>query len=120
MTIKIKNVIDNQSVRILIVYFIFPFSLIAAEKGEQKIAVEVKSFVARSTISEFHRAVGQFNDYFVALEEYDPVRVLYLAVPETIYNGFFQKNIIRKSLARIGAKIVVYDPVKEKIISWTK
>ena len=41
--------------------------LIAAEKDEIKIAVEVKSFVGPSTINEFHRAVGQFNDYYVAL-----------------------------------------------------
>ncbi|GAX38071.1 fdxN element excision controlling factor protein [Nodularia sp. NIES-3585] len=34
--------------------------LIAAEKDQQKIAVEVKSFIGMSAISEFHTAVGQF------------------------------------------------------------
>jgi len=33
--------------------------LLAAEKGQQKIAVEVKSFLAPSVMSEFHTAVGQ-------------------------------------------------------------
>ena len=55
--------------------------LIGASKVGQKIAVEIKSFVGRSIISEFHRMVGQFNDYYVALEEFEPNRILYLAVP---------------------------------------
>lgn len=81
--------------------------LIAAQKEEQKIAVEVKSFVGPSTINEFHRAVGQFNDYAVALEIKDPMRVLFLAVPEEVWSRFFQKQIIQKSLDRISAKMLV-------------
>jgi hypothetical protein len=34
--------------------------LIAAHKGEQRIAVEIKSFAAPSAISEFHTALGQY------------------------------------------------------------
>ena len=37
--------------------------LLGAEKEGNKIAVEVKSFVGSSTVNEFHKAVGQFNDY---------------------------------------------------------
>lgn len=81
--------------------------LIAAEKEEQLIAIEVKSFVGPSTINEFHRAVGQFNDYSVALEIQDPLRVLFLAIPEDIWFRFFQKRIIQKSLERVRAKILV-------------
>jgi len=32
--------------------------LIAAKRGEEKIAVEVKSFIETSTISDFHTALG--------------------------------------------------------------
>ena len=92
--------------------------LIAAEKAGHSIAVEIKSFMGRSTVNEFHRAVGQFNDYFVALEEYDPNRVLYLAIPENTWLSFFQKPIIQKSINRIGAKIIVYNPQTEIIILW--
>jgi hypothetical protein len=35
--------------------------LIAAERGEEKIAVEVKSFVSPSPISDFYTALGQFR-----------------------------------------------------------
>lgn len=42
--------------------------LIAAEREQEKIAVEIKGFTGPSDVNEFHKAVGQFNDYFVALE----------------------------------------------------
>lgn len=94
--------------------------LLAAVKDETKIAVEVKSFVGPSTVNEFHRAVGQFNDYYVALEIEDPERVLFLAIPEDIWSQFFQKRVIQKSLERIQAKVIVYNPYKNEIVQWIK
>lgn len=41
--------------------------LIAAEKEGQKIAVEVKSFISGSAISEFHKALGQFINYLLTI-----------------------------------------------------
>ena len=69
--------------------------LIAAEQNGQKIAVEVKSFIGTSTISEFHTALGQFINYRYALEVQEPDRVLYLAAPLNAYNGFFTKSFIQ-------------------------
>ncbi|MFN0037072.1 MAG: XisH family protein [Saprospiraceae bacterium] len=94
--------------------------LIAAEKGEQKIAVEIKSFIGPSTVNELHKAVGQFVDYATALEIFEPDRVLFLAIPEGIFLTFFQKTVIRKSIERIQGKILVYDPVNEIIVQWIK
>ncbi len=94
--------------------------LIAAEKEDISIAVEVKSFVGPSTVNEFHKAVGQLNDYSVALEIEDPERVLFLAIPEEIWLVFFQKPVIQKSLARIQAKILVYNPYKNEIVKWIR
>ena len=94
--------------------------LLAAEKDENKIAIEVKSFIGPSTINEFHRAVGQFNDYSVALEIQDPERVLFLAIPNDIWVRFFQKQIIQKSLERIKAKILVYNPNSNIVVEWIK
>ena len=94
--------------------------LIAAEKGGNRIAIEVKSFVGPSTINEFHKAVGQFNDYYVALEIEDPNRVLFLAIPEAIWLRFFQKRLIQLSLKRIEAKILVYNPILNEVVKWIK
>ena len=94
--------------------------LIGAEKEGIAIAVEVKSFVGPSTVNEFHKAVGQFNDYYVALEMKDPERVLFLAIPEDIWFRFFQKRLIQKSLERIQAKVIIYNPDNNKIVQWIK
>lgn len=94
--------------------------LIAAEKDELLIAIEVKSFVGPSTVNEFHKAIGQFNDYSVALEIQDPNRMLFLAIPEEIWFRFFQKQIIQRSLARVGAKVMVYNPHSNTVVQWIK
>lgn len=62
--------------------------LLAAEKGTEKIEVEIKNFVSASKISEFHTALGQFINYRTALRLEDPGRILYLAVPSAIYSDF--------------------------------
>jgi hypothetical protein len=43
--------------------------LIAAEKADTRIAVEVKSFLGASVVSEFHTALGQFLNYRFALQQ---------------------------------------------------
>ena len=42
--------------------------IIGIEKEGQKIAVEIKSFVAASAIAEFHKALGQYMNYRLALQ----------------------------------------------------
>ena len=41
--------------------------LFAAQKDQQQIAVEVKSFLGPSLVSDFHLALGQFLNYRTAL-----------------------------------------------------
>ncbi|MGB7519411.1 MAG: element excision factor XisH family protein, partial [Spirulinaceae cyanobacterium] len=43
--------------------------LIAAEKEERKIAVEIKSFVGKSDIEELEKALGQYVLYYDVLAE---------------------------------------------------
>ncbi|WP_390889374.1 XisH family protein [Leptodesmis sichuanensis] len=63
--------------------------LLAAERNGKKIAVEIKSFISTSSITDFHLAIGQFINYRVALKTVDPERQLFLAVPDITYNTFF-------------------------------
>jgi len=90
----------------------------AAEKDEQKIAVEVKSFINPSAISDFHNALGQFLNYRLALEMTDPDRVLYLAVPIDIFNTFFQERFTQAAVLQYAIKVIVYKPDTEEIIEW--
>jgi hypothetical protein len=94
--------------------------LLAAQRAGQKIAVEIKSFIGPSNISEFHTALGQFFNYRIALEEQDPNRVLYLAVPSGTYQSFFQKKFVQIVVERSYLKLIVYDPIDEVIVTWKR
>ncbi len=92
--------------------------LIAAYKDTQKIAIEIKSFLAPSEISEFHLALGQFLNYRVALKTKEPERILYLAVPLEIHNNFFLEEFTQISLKEYRVKLLVFDPEQEAIAQW--
>jgi hypothetical protein len=92
--------------------------VIAAEKGDEKIAVEIKSFTGTSNISEFHTAVGQFINYRVGLEEQLPERILYLAVPIGVYRRFFIIPFVQTIIERFQIKLIIYDPIDEVILEW--
>jgi tRNA uridine 5-carbamoylmethylation protein Kti12 len=59
--------------------------IIAAERGKDKIAVEVKSFVGLSPITDFYKALGQYQLYVLALRKKYPFTILYLAMPQESY-----------------------------------
>ncbi len=92
--------------------------VIAAEKDNQKIAIEIKSFVGLSEIHEFYKALGQFNYYQLALEDHQIERVLYLAVPSDIYETLFTEPLTLKAIERFNIKIIVYNIEKENIEKW--
>lgn len=92
--------------------------LIAAERGEEKIAVEIKSFIGTSAISDFHTALGQFLNYRIMLEVNEPDRQLYLAVPLEAYQTFFQSRLAETAIKRHQLKLIVYEPVIEEIVQW--
>ena len=92
--------------------------LLAAEREGQKIAVEVKSFISPSNVSEFHTALGQFLNYRDALEKLEPDRQLYLAVRVPIYETFFQRRFIASAVERYQLRLVLYDVQQEVIIRW--
>ena len=92
--------------------------LLSAQKGNQKIAVEVKSFVGLSAISEFNTAVGQFLNYQVALEKLQPERILYLAIPTDIYQEFFTDSFVEEVVNRYQIKLLVFHVQKEEIALW--
>ena len=92
--------------------------LIAAERGEEKIAVEIKSFIGTSAISDFHTALGQVLNYQIMLEVNEPNRKLYLAIPLEAYETFFQTRFAQTVIARYQLKLIVYDPIIEEIRQW--
>ena len=92
--------------------------LLAATKGTQKIAVEVKSFLGLSFITDFYNALGQFLSYHLALEHQEPDRILYLAVPEETFDEFFNMDFTQSAIERYELKIIVYAPLQKEVIKW--
>ena len=81
--------------------------LIAAERDNEKIAIEIKSFVSQSPVSEFHKAVGQYENYRLSLEELDPLRKIWLAIPDDAWNDFFQRPFIQKAILRYQIEFIM-------------
>jgi XisH protein len=92
--------------------------LLGAERGTQKIAVEIKSFLSESALFDYHAALGQFLNYRLVLEALEPERSLYLAVPLTAYEVFFQRPLAKASVKTYAVKMLVYDPVAEILVQW--
>ena len=94
--------------------------VIGAEKDNQKIAVEIISFVGQSPVSEFHKAIGQYENYRLSLEETDPNRTILLAIPEFAWEDFFQRPFIQKAIERYKIELIIFEPENETILQWIK
>lgn len=94
--------------------------LIAAEKDNKQIAVEVKSFIGPSVISEYHLALGQFINYRQVLEREEAERAIYLAVPLGVYRTFFTLPFAQLSIERNQLLLIIFNPDEEVIVEWIK
>ncbi len=92
--------------------------VIIANRETLKIAVEVKSLVGLSAVTDFHLAIGQFLNYRLALEELEADRILYLAIPDDIYHNFFQDSFIQKVIDNYSIKLLIINPQQGEIILW--
>ncbi len=92
--------------------------ILAADRGDEKIAVEIKSFIGSSATTEFNAALGQFLKYQLALEEEDPERILFLAIPVDAETDFFRLELPRRLIERYQVRLLIYDPEEEVIVKW--
>jgi len=92
--------------------------LVAADRADEKIAVEIKSFLGQSEIYEFHGALGQFINYRTLLAQQERDRVLYLAVPVDTYDSFFTLPFTQTVVQQNQLKLIVYNPEKQELVLW--
>ena len=92
--------------------------LLAAQKENTKILVEIKSFLAESIPNEFHSALGQYLDYELGLEEIEPDRLVFLAIPEKIFTKIQKIPFLLKVIKKYNLKIIIFDPNSSEIKSW--
>jgi hypothetical protein len=95
--------------------------IIAAERGLDKIAVEVKSFMKESFIYEFYTALGQYLVYETFLARQEPDRQLFMAVSDEVFAARFEKDddvlfICRK----YNLRILIFNKLTHTVESWIK
>lgn len=94
--------------------------LIGAQKGMQKIVVEIKTFGGPSILYKFHEALGQYLDYRDALRDASISRELFLAVSVDIFERLREVNFIRRRITQYGLKFLSVDLEEKRIEQWIK
>jgi len=92
--------------------------LLAAQKGDDKIAVEIKSFVGANDLEDLYQALGQFILYRKALRVKDPERKLFLAIRVETYQQMFADEEGESLRAGEGINILVVHTNLEEIVLW--
>ena len=91
---------------------------IGAERGSERIAVEIASFVADSPVRDLQEAVGQFVVYRALLSKAEPDRSLYLGVTTRVYDSVLSEPIGHLVVAEVRLRVLVFDPHQQKVIRW--
>lgn len=92
--------------------------IILAERSAEKIAVEVKSFVGTSIITEFYKALGQFLMYQRALQNTEPDRILYLAIPQAAYDELSADVFDFPNFEDLRHRLIIYQPSENTTLIW--
>ena len=92
--------------------------IIAAEKDNQKIAIEIKSFVGKSSIDDLEKALGQYILYYDLLTKLKSERTLYLAIHQQAFADIFEDTIGQVLLDSKRLKLLIFDEIEGVILRW--
>ncbi|MBI1927816.1 XisH family protein [Candidatus Poribacteria bacterium] len=92
--------------------------MIAAQRGTEKIAVEIKSFIGRSAVQDVKEALGPYVMYQTYLAEIEPDRKLYLAISTKAYHDIFSLEAVQLLVQRFTIAIIVVNIEREEIVTW--
>lgn len=93
--------------------------LLAAERGDTRIAVEVKGFTGPSIIADVQQAIGQYLLYRSILARSDPTRALLLAVSTATERDVLIRPAVRIFLQDHAVRCLIIDAAREEIVRWT-
>jgi len=92
--------------------------LLAAQKGTDKIVIEVKSFLGLSRMADLEQALGQYLIYRSWLKRIFPERKLYVAINDVAYNAVFLDISGQVLVEDYALKMIVVDAVRQEVIEW--
>jgi hypothetical protein len=91
---------------------------IVAERGTQKILVEIKSFLGRSFIADLQAAIGQYVMYRNVIQAQGLEFKLYLAIAEEVYNKKFQTPLAQLIVEENQVNLLVFSVDQEVVSQW--
>lgn len=91
---------------------------LAAEKDNQKIAVEIKSFLDPSLINDLKAAYGQYEIYLTYLNVIEPERKLFIGVDSKAYKRIKNFKGFELFLQKHQIPFIVIQIKSEEIIEW--
>jgi len=91
---------------------------LAAEQGNQRIAVKVKGFTGPSVIADVQQAIGQYLLYRSILARNDPDRSLLLAVSTDTERDVLVRPAVRIFLSDHAVRCFIVDATREEIVRW--
>jgi hypothetical protein len=92
--------------------------VIGAEKGKEKIAVEVQTFANPSEVRNLQEALGQYLLYRVILARQQPDRPLFLCVSREVYDGILSEPLGQIVLTDLNVRVLVFDRTSRKVFQW--
>lgn len=92
--------------------------LLAAEQGARRIAVEVKTLLGPSLITEVEHALGQYLLYQSWMRRSDAERVLYLAVSLEAAANTLSRPGVQVLLADYHVRVLVVDIAQQEVVEW--
>ena len=90
----------------------------AAERADEKIAVEIKSFLLPSKVQDFKLALGQYELYKEYMTVLTSDRKLFLAIGEDIFKTFFQMKAVQFIINHKQMPLIVVNLEMEAIVEW--
>jgi len=93
---------------------------IGAERGNERIAVEIQSFLSPSPMFDLEHALGQYGLYRVALGDVDPHRELFLGISGRVYDQLFADRFGQLIIEKMQVKVLVFDEAAQRVVQWIK
>lgn len=67
---------------------------------------------------DLEQAVGQYTLYRLLLGKVDPIRRIYLAITDTVYDEIFSEPVGELVIQELPMRLIVIDSAKEEVRKW--
>jgi hypothetical protein len=92
--------------------------VLGAQRQQEKIAVEIKSFIGPSILQDLEDALGQYLIYLTFLRRVEPDRKLYIATSDVVYSLFAESQAILMLLSDNHVPLLIVNPETQEVVEW--